>query len=201
MDRHALLESLDRYEGRHPDERATIDRIRTLLHDRERAYHRDCFDPGHITSSAWIVSRESGAFLLNHHRKLSRWLQLGGHTDGETDVLASALREAEEESGLRGFEALPGEARPPEILDVDVHEIPAFGSEPAHEHHDIRFLLQVSEDQPIVRHERESHAVRWFPVAEHAPRFTRAPLGEESLARMARKAHAWLGRDPVGPDR
>jgi 8-oxo-dGTP pyrophosphatase MutT (NUDIX family) len=193
MDRADLIQLLDRYEARHPEEGRTIDRVRWLLAERERAFHRDCFDPGHITSSAWIVSHESGAALLTHHRKLERWLQLGGHADGQTDVLASALREAEEESGLRGFESLP-RAGSPVILDVDVHEIPARADEPAHEHHDIRFLLRVSEVQPIERQVRESKEVRWFPAAGLLERFE-----EESLARMARKAAIWLGQDPPGP--
>jgi len=139
------------------------------------------------------VSHESGAVLLTHHRKLERWLQLGGHADGQSDVLASALREAEEESGLQCFESVPI-ASGPEILDVDVHEIPARADEPAHEHHDIRFLLRVSDDQPIERQVEESKEVRWFPSEGIATRFD-----EESLARMARKAVDWLARDPAGP--
>lgn len=193
MDRDSLGRLLDRYEARHADERATTDRVRALLEARPDAYHRDCFEPGHITSSAWIVSRETGAALFTHHRKLGRWLQLGGHADGETDVLASALREAEEESGLRGFRPLPGEGMP-EILDVDVHRIPARKNEPAHEHHDIRFLLEVSDDQPIAHQVEESKGVRWFAADEVASVFD-----EESILRMARKAADWLARRPVGP--
>ncbi|MCR9097899.1 MAG: NUDIX hydrolase [bacterium] len=193
MDREALVGLLDRYEKRHPDERDTLDRIRALLGARDDAFERTCFEPGHITSSAWIVSRESGAALFTHHRKLERWLQLGGHADGETDVLASALREAEEESGLEGFRALPAIGGP-EILDVDVHEIPARKHEPAHEHHDIRFLLEVSDAQPIVRADRESKEIRWFAPEEVAARFD-----EESILRMARKAAEWAARLPVGP--
>ena len=193
MDRETLLALLDRYEVRHPDERGTVDRIRDLLRTRERAYHRDCFAPGHITTSAWIVSQETGAALFTHHRKLGRWLQLGGHTDGDTDVVASAIREAEEESGLSRFRALPWDAGP-EILDVDVHVIPARGREPAHEHHDIRFLLEVSEKQPIAASEAESLAVRWFTPEEVGARFD-----EESILRMGRKAADWLARRPVSP--
>ena len=192
MDRAELLEWLGRYQDRHPAEVSTLERIRNLLNDRDRAFHRDCL-PGHVTASAWIVSRERGAILLTHHRKLERWLQLGGHADGESDVLAAAIREAEEESGLRGFEALPKDG-PIEILDVDVHEIPAHGTEPAHEHHDIRFLLEVSEAQAIERQAVESKEVRWFEAEEIELRFK-----EESLIRMARKAAAWLARDPRGP--
>lgn len=193
MDRNDLFLLLDEYETRHRDELECIDRIRRLIAEHSNCFDRDCL-PGHITASAWIVSRESRAVLLTHHRKLGRWLQLGGHTDGETDVLAAALREAEEESGLRRFKALPDSAQTT-ILDVDVHEIPARGNEPAHEHHDIRFLLEVSEDQEIERQESESHAIRWFSgdtIASH--------IEEESLARMARKAAHWLARVPVGPN-
>lgn len=193
MDRASLVGLLDRYETRHPDERRTLDRIRALLATREDAFLRTCFEPGHITSSAWIVSRESGAALFTHHRKLERWLQLGGHADGETDVLVSALREAEEESGLSGFRPLPSVGGPA-ILDVDVHQIPAREDEPAHEHHDIRFLLEVSEDQTIVRAARESKEIRWFTPDEVVTHFD-----EESILRMARKAADWGRRLPVGP--
>jgi len=192
MDRADLFELLERYEGRHSDEIVTIDRFRTLLDEHERCFFRDCF-PGHITSSAWIVSRETRAVLLTNHRKLERWLQLGGHTDGETDVLVSALREAEEESGLRDFLPLPS-ADACEILDLDVHQIPARGEEPAHLHHDIRFLLEVSDAQPIRRQATESKEVRWFPADRVETHFD-----EESLLRMARKATSWLAGSPVGP--
>ncbi len=192
MDRADLLRLLDRYQGRHPDELATIDRVRTLLENHERCFFRDCF-PGHITSSAWIVARESGAVLLTHHRKLERWLQLGGHADGESDVLASALREAEEESGMRDFSVIPRTGTR-EILDIDVHDIPARASEPLHQHHDIRFLLEVSEAQVIRHQENESKEVRWFSADRIEAHFE-----EESLLRMARKASTWLFRSPAGP--
>ena len=84
---------------------------------------------GHITCSAVIGRPDGSAFLLVHHRKLDRWLQPGGHTDAaDADVLAAALREAREETGLLALTpALNG--RP---FDVDVHPIPAHGADPAH---------------------------------------------------------------------
>jgi 8-oxo-dGTP pyrophosphatase MutT (NUDIX family) len=193
MNREAFEILLDRYERRNAEEHATIERMRSLLRDREAAFERDCFEPGHFTSSAWIVSRERRAALLTHHRKLERWLQLGGHVDGDPDVLASALREAEEESGLSGFIALPRNEQP-EILDVDIHAIPARGAEPAHAHFDVRFLFEVSDAQPIHRQETESKEVRWFAPAEVEERFK-----EESLLRMARKADEWLTRKSGNP--
>jgi 8-oxo-dGTP pyrophosphatase MutT (NUDIX family) len=192
MHRDGLRTLLDRYRLRHPDEAVMIDRIRDLIETREDCFERTCL-PGHITASAWIVSRERRSVLLTHHRKRDRWLQLGGHADGQGDTLAVALREAEEESGLDGFAPLP-DVDPPEILDVDVHLIPARASEPAHEHHDIRYLLEVSEARSIRRQQAESKAMGWFPAEGIELRFP-----EESLARMARKAAGWLARVPPGP--
>lgn len=193
MTRADLIALLRRYAERHPEEHATTRRILSLLESELRCFERDCF-PGHITASAWIVSRESRKVLLTHHRKLERWLQLGGHTDGESDVLLSALREAREESGISDLVAIPAGGEP-WILDVDVHEIPARKTEPAHQHHDIRFLLETSEHAPLARQRAESKALRWFPAAGIEARFP-----EESLARMARKAALWLSGSPSDPD-
>lgn len=192
MTRADLISLLERYAGSHPDELATAHRILALLEREPRCFLRDCY-PGHITASAWIVSRESRAVLLTHHRKLDRWLQLGGHTDGESDALRAAIREAKEESGIADLLPLPAGGEP-RILDLDVHEIPARKDEPAHQHHDIRFLLEASEHAPLARQEAESKALRWFPADGIDARFS-----EESLARMARKAALWLARTPPGP--
>ena len=118
---------------------------------------------------------------------------MGGHTDGESDVLRSALREAREESGLVRLEPIPATGGPT-ILDLDVHEIPARESEPAHAHHDVRFLLEASEREPLARQVAESKALVWFSADDLASR-----LGEESLVRMARTASRWLAQSPPGP--
>jgi 8-oxo-dGTP pyrophosphatase MutT (NUDIX family) len=139
-----------------------------------------------MTASAWIVSHDHTSFLLTHHAKLDRWLQLGGHADGETDLAAVALREAREESGLDAFSfgSTSGESLP---LDLDVHLIPARGAEPAHLHHDVRYLLVAGAEQSL-RISSESLDLRWFPRAHAGVR-----LADESLRRMARKAERVLG--------
>lgn len=113
---------------------------------------------GHVTASAWILDPAHTHALLLHHRKLDRWLQPGGHVDGDPDVRAAALREAREETGLRTLR-LATEA----VYDVDVHAIPARGAEPAHEHFDLRFALEADPREPL-RGNAESHDLRWVPL-------------------------------------
>jgi len=191
MHRRPLLEMLSRYREQFPAEADVVDRIQALIET-----HADCFErtcrPGHITGSSWIFSTDRRRCLLTHHRKLDCWLQLGGHADGHAEVEQVALREAREESGMRGFDlvCIDGALLP---LDVDVHQIPARLDddgrliEDAHEHHDVRFLLIAHPDQEL-RLSAESHDLAWFALDE-VPRQT----DEESVLRMLRKALELLG--------
>lgn len=182
MHRQPLLVLLARYEGAHPDERAVVARIRALCNA-----HPDCFDrtclPGHMTGSAWIVSPDGRRHLLTRHRKLKRWLQPGGHADGDPQAARVARREAEEESGIQEFTFVQGMDT---ALDLDVHVIPARGDEPEHEHHDIRFLLVAGSDRLAISD--ESDDLRWF-TDDTLCEVTQ----EESVLRMLRKARAVLG--------
>jgi 8-oxo-dGTP pyrophosphatase MutT (NUDIX family) len=142
--------------------------------------HPDCAERslqiGHLTGSAWIVDRNRKRTLLTHHRKLNKWLQLGGHADGELDPLSVAMREAREESGLTNLRVVD-EA----IFDVDRHLIPARKTEPDHWHYDIRFMIEADPDEPIVVSD-ESHDLAWIEIARMAEY-----NAEESMLRMARK--------------
>jgi 8-oxo-dGTP pyrophosphatase MutT (NUDIX family) len=130
---------------------------------------------GHLTGSAWVVNKERTKVLLLHHRKLNRWMQTGGHADGEFDLLSVAVREAKEESGLQRIDPVSGA-----VFDVDIHEIPPFKDIPAHYHFDVRFLLEGDEEEPLVQNE-ESNGVAWVDLNEIA-----AYTDEESVLRMAR---------------
>jgi len=121
--------------------------------------HRTCVS-GHLTGSAWLVSPARDQALLVHHRKLNRWLQAGGHADGQTDLAAAARREAEEETGLTGFRLVS-----PEIFDFDRHWIPARGAEAGHWHYDFRFLFEADPKAPLLVSE-ESNELRWFRLAD-----------------------------------
>ncbi len=142
--------------------------------------HADCLlrtcGPGHLTGSAWIVNRDRTRTLLTHHRKLDKWLQLGGHADGDGDLLAVALREAREESGLTRLRVDSAE-----IFDLDRHWIPPRKTDPGHYHYDLRFRIEADDTEPLTI-SNESKDLAWVDVAR-----VTALNPEESMARMVRK--------------
>ncbi|MBX3706223.1 MAG: NUDIX hydrolase [Pseudomonadales bacterium] len=181
MHRWPLLDLLADYVRRAPDELSTINRFREFVMAHERCFERDLW-VGHVTGSAWVVNAARDRVLLTHHRKLGRWLQLGGHSDGNPDALQVALAEAREESGL-AVAPLSGH-----VFDLDIHEIPARCADPAHFHYDVRFALQVMGGESF-RVSRESLDLAWVPI-ERLEDYT----DEVSMLRMARKWPGFLER-------
>ncbi len=177
-----LLQDLGTYAPADPHERAMLERMRAFV-----AAYDGCFDrtlgAGHVTGSGWIVDRDGTATLLTHHRKLHKWLQPGGHADGDGNLRRVALREATEESGLRDIQFASER-----IFDVDVHEIPARALEPAHLHFDIRFAFYGDRDEVPVASD-ESHAVAWIPL----DRIESFAI-DDSVRRLVLKTPALVGR-------
>ncbi len=141
---------------------------------------------GHLTGSALLVTSDGRRVLLLHHHKLDRWLQPGGHGDpGETSGESVALREALEETGISGLRLHPDAPRP---LDVDIHDIPARGNEPAHEHLDLRYLVVAPEGAEFTRCEMETRDMRWV---EWDDVLSLGP--DHGLLRAMRKARSLCG--------
>ena len=115
--------------------------------------------------------------LLTLHRKLKRWMQTGGHADGDPQPLRVAIREAEEESGIVGISPVSCD-----IFDIDIHLIPAnpAKNEPAHYHYDIRYLLQAPHENFIIS--EESDALGWWEESDFDQQ---AASLDSSIQRMA----------------
>ena len=165
--------------------RAMVARLQRFLATEGAHFGRDLAgeapDWGHVTGSSWIVDESGENVVLVFHGKLGKWVQPGGHCEGESDVLSVAMREAREETGL---DVWPGADA---IFDVDAHQIPEYWNTPAHVHYDVRFLLRAPRGQtPVVS--EESRAVRWVSLDE-ANRLS----GEDSVARMVAKTRTLEG--------
>lgn len=177
MHRAAVLALLGRYAQRELDAHETTMAAETISFIEE---HEDCLLrtqlAGHLTGSAWVLDASRQRTLLTHHRKLDKWLQLGGHADGDSDLLAVALREAEEESGLKRFRVVDAD-----IFDLDRHLIPARKDEPEHWHFDLRFMIEADPAELLLI-TNESKDLAWVDVDQ-----VTSLNSEESMARMVRK--------------
>jgi 8-oxo-dGTP pyrophosphatase MutT (NUDIX family) len=173
----SLIEAFRRYRDQWQGDADVVAKFEDFAQTHADAFERSNLT-AHFTGSAWLVSADGDRVLLMHHRKLDRWLQPGGHADGDTDLGQVALREAEEETGLVGLR-VDGD-----IFDVDRHRIPARADEPEHWHYDVRYVVRASADESFVVN-AESHALAWRPVDAVAADETL----DASLRRMARK---WL---------
>jgi len=174
--RRSILDDIEAYQVCYPDESAVVRRFRDFIEGNVNCFERE-LDSGHLTGSSLLLDKECERVLLTHHAKLDKWLQPGGHADGEKDIADVCLREAMEESGLGDIEFLH---RP--ILDLDIHFIPSRQKEPGHFHYDCRFLLRTRSSNDYVL-SPESKELAWveFDQVHH---YTE----ELSILRMISKA-------------
>jgi len=175
MDRENLKCLIKNYRTPFEEEKAMLPAFLDLLNDPD-AFKRERTN-GHFTASAWIVNKRRTHCLLTLHKKLQRWLQLGGHADGNENLVEVALKEAEEESGLKSIRLVDKS-----IFDLDRHVIPANDKDERHFHYDVRFLIEAEMDEPLVI-SPESKDLAWvgFDLASELVGFN------ESILRMLEK--------------
>lgn len=144
-----------------PSHEAARAAILAFIDEHPDALHRSC-SVGHLTGSALVVDPTTRHVLLLFHAKVQRWLQPGGHADGDAYLAHVALREAEEETGIVGLRVVTP------AVDLDVHVFHnAAAAEPDHLHLDVRHLVLAPADaEPITNH--ESEGLRWVAVEDLA---------------------------------
>jgi 8-oxo-dGTP pyrophosphatase MutT (NUDIX family) len=175
-DRATLLSALRNYKTVYDEERGYVTRFIELLQHRD-AYQRNHL-PGHITGSSWIINNEGSKVLLVKHAALHKWLQPGGHADGDENVFRVALREANEETGLVDLTPV-GTG----FFDIDIHAIPGRKDLPfpQHDHYDVRFLFQADESDTLLISD-ESTDLKWIEL-----RGLERYNGEKSILRLRSK--------------
>lgn len=175
MHRNLLITLLNDYHPTDPNEIAFKAQMLKFINENPECFERT-LKIGHITGSAWLLNQDHSQALLLHHKKLDNWFQLGGHCDGDHDVLRVATKEAQEESGINDIAPVS-----PNIFDIDIHLIPENKHEPAHDHYDVRFLLHVTSNAKIVQN-HESKELRWISKDP-----AKLPTDRQSVVRMFNK--------------
>lgn len=150
----AAVHTLAHFAPRDSAQAQFRERMLALIERHPRDAHRRTTLEGHLTASALIVDSSFSCALLTHHRKLGKWLQMGGHCDGDANLAGVALRESIEESGIADLAVLPTP------FDLDIHPIPARPGEPEHLHYDTRFVVLAPAGAQFVVSD-ESHALAW----------------------------------------
>lgn len=154
--RQELIQAIKQYRSAFEEE-LVFKKLFIDLLDSPEAFQRTHL-PGHITGSAFIVDASRKYVLLTHHAKLNKWLQPGGHADGDENIINVAMREAVEETGLKNLRLINET-----LFDLDVHAIPARNDFPQHDHYDVRILLEASRDEQLIITE-ESNDLKWFSL-------------------------------------
>ncbi len=184
MNRTAVSTEIAQHAHAHPEDADVVARFARLLEGTPAPFSRGQYDPGHLTCSACLLDAARTSVLLLHHARLGRWLQPGGHAEArDVSPLAGALRELREESGVAAPAPLSGPGGSA-LVDLDVHEIPARGAEPAHLHYDLRYAFAVERDSALCI-SAESTALRWVAI-ERLGELT----DEESVTRLVARALA-----------
>lgn len=153
-----VLVVLSTFEPPDPQQASYLRRMVDLASADGDPTSRHLFEPGHFTASGFVAAPNDSGVLLIHHHKIGRWLQPGGHIEPEDETVEEAARrEVHEETGLEAMDSLG-------LLDIDIHEFPARGNDPAHLHLDIRYGFRARSG--IIAAGDGTLDVRWIPFDE-----------------------------------
>lgn len=120
---------------------------------------------GHFTSSAFVLNKERTKMLMIYHKIYNSWAWVGGHSDGNSDLLYVAMKEAKEETGIKNVAPISNDIYSLEIINVNGHEKRGkyVGS---HVHLNVTYLLEADENEEIHIKEDENSGVKWVPIDE-----------------------------------
>ena len=175
-----LIEELEAYQPWNEQEERDRAELLRRLKSGEELYSRENRS-AHLTASAWVVSPDRQRVLLAYHNLYDSWAWLGGHADGDRDLLAVALRETMEESGLTEVQPVTPDIYSVEILTVDGHEKRDIYV-PSHLHLNVTYLLEADPAAPVRCRPEENSRVGWFSLTD-APAASSEPWMRERIYR------------------
>ncbi len=159
-----VIDKIRAYEPYNAEEARDKERILRLMEENADIFSREN-KRAHMTASAWVVNPARDKVLMVYHNIYDSWSWLGGHADGEEDLLAVALREVREESGLTRVRAVSEEIYSLEVLTVAEHQKNGACVR-EHLHLNLTYLLEADEDEALHIKEDENSGVRWFAPDE-----------------------------------
>ena len=171
------------------DQRALL----RLLEHGQAPYGRE--DPAHWTASAWVASPDRSQVLMAYHNVYGSWAWLGGHADGERDLLSVALREVREESGLEEVRPVSRNLYSLEILTVDGHEKRGRYVS-SHLHLNVTFLLEADPAAPVRCKPDENSLVGWFGLGEAVAASTEPWFQKRVYHKLNAKLAVFPPREP-----
>ena len=157
-----IYRDIEKYRPFNEQERRDKELILKFLRENEDAFERSNAT-AHMTSSAWVINRDATKVLMVYHKIYDSWSWTGGHADGERDMLALAIREVQEETGVKNVKPVSDDIYSLEILTVDGHEKRGEYVS-SHLHMNVTYLLLADEEENLHICEDETSGVAWFTL-------------------------------------
>ena len=185
MNRQELMETIKAYQPFNEQEEMDKALIQNWIETQENAFSRDN-TVAHMTASAWVVNKDRSKVLMVYHNIYHSWSWLGGHADGETDLLAVAIREVKEEAGISSVRPVSEEIFSLESLTVDGH-VKRGSYVSSHLHLNVTYLLEADSEEHVSVKEDENSGVAWFSPEEALKKSTEPWFVERVYGKLVEK--------------
>lgn len=185
MDRKELISKIKKYQPFNEQEEMDKALILNWIETQENAFSREN-TVAHMTASAWVVNKERNKVLMVYHNIYNSWSWLGGHADGETDLLAVAVREVKEEAGITNVRPVSDEIFSLESLTVDGH-VKKGRYVSSHLHLNVTYLLEADSEEAVSVKVDENSGVAWFTPGEALKKSTEPWFVEHVYGKLVEK--------------
>ena len=185
MDRKELISKIKKYQPFNEQEEMDKALILNWIETQENAFSTEN-TVANMTASAWVGNKERNKVLMVYHNIYNSWSWLGGHADGETDLLAVAVREVKEEAGITNVRPVSDEIFSLESLTVDGH-VKKGRYVSSHLHLNVTYLLEADSEEAVSVKADENSGVAWFAPGEALKKSTEPWFVEHVYGKLVEK--------------